>query len=343
MKMKLDPENRQVLEAGYKATREKRIANRINVLLLLDDGYTYEEIAEILRLDDETIRRTERDFIDVGLIDFLKSPFSGGVCKLSEDQLVELERYVEENLCETTAQVADYVHEKFGISYTPAGICELLKRLDFVYKKPTIIPGKADLAMQLEFMDYYETIKATMGKGDKIYFVDGVHPQHNSMPSHGWIKKGKDRPLESNTGRQRVNINGALDPDTLEVIAKADDTLDSSSTISFLKLIEEKNLEADTIVLIVDNARYYYNGDVVDYVSKSKQLEMIFLPPYSPNLNLIERLWKFMKKKVMYNRYYPTFKGFKEAIGAFFERLPEHYDELCGIITEEFQIVPTTS
>jgi transposase len=339
MKIALTATDRQQLEAGYQAARDKRTANRINILLLLDDGYTYEEVAAILRLDDETIRRQEKSYRALGLAEFLKNPFSGGTCKLLDDQITELETYLESNLCETTAEVVAHVVNTYGVKYTTAGMCELLKRLGFVYKKPVLVPGKADAALQHEFIEYYETIKASMGASDKIYFVDGVHPQYNSMPSYGWIKKGVESSLKSNTGRERVNINGALDPDTLEVIAQVDKTLDSDATIRFLKLIEDQNKDAKKIVMLVDNARYYYNGDVVEYVSNSKKLEFVFLPPYAPNLNLIERLWKFMKKKTLYNQYYSTFKEFKAALGDFFMRLPEHYEELSGLLTEEFQII----
>lgn len=339
MKALLTEQDRLQLEAGYRATRDKRTANRINVLLLLDDGYLYEEVATILRLDDATVRRQENAYIDLGLAEFLKSPYTGGTCKLTTIQLDELASYLEENLCETTAEIVAYVSNQYGVKYTTAGMSELLKRLGFVYKKPVLVPGKADPAMQLAFIEYFEAIKASMGENDKIYFVDGVHPQYNSMPAHGWIRKGVDRPLKSNTGRDRVNINGALDPDTLEVIARVDKTLNSQATIELLKQIEANNLDASKIVLFVDNARYYYNGDVLGYIDESKQLEMVFLPPYAPNLNLIERLWKFMKKKTLYNRYYPSFKDFKAALGDFFLKLPEHYDELTNIITEEFQLV----
>ncbi len=338
MKALLTEQDRLQLEAGYRATRDKRTANRINVLLLLDDGYLYEEVATILRLDDATVRRQESAYVDIGLAEFLKNPYTGGTCKLTTIQLDELASYLEENLCETTAEVVAHVSNQYGVEYTTAGMSELLKRLGFVYKKPVLVPGKADSAMQLEFIEYFEAIKTSMGECDKLYFVDGVHPQYNSMPAHGWIRKGVERPLKSNTGRERVNINGALDPDTLEVITRVDKTLDSEATIAFLKLIEANNQQANKIVLIVDNARYYYNGEVVGYVAQSKQLEMVFLPPYAPNLNLIERLWKFMKKKTLYNRYYPSFKDFKAALGSFFMNLPDYYDELTGIITDEFQL-----
>ena len=134
-----------------------------------------------------------------------------------------------------------------------------------------------------------------MEPDDKIYFLDGVHPQHNTIAAGGWIKKGKEKQLQSNTGRKRVNLNGALDPETHEVIIRADNTLNSQSTIELFKMIEANNPQARKIVLIVDNAPYYYNGDVVEYAQKSSQLELVYLPPYSPNLNLIERVWRFMK------------------------------------------------
>ena len=339
MKSFLSSTDRHLLEIEYRAVRDKRTANHINCLLLLDDAYTYEEVSSILRLDDETVRRQEKSLAAKGLKEFLRNPFEGGTCKLSIEQVKELECFLEKNLCQTTAEIVNHVRETYEITYTTGGMCDLLKRINFVYKKPVLIPGKANPALQLEFIEYYETIKASMGANDKLYFVDGVHPQFNSMPAYGWIRKGTDVPLQSNTGRQRVNINGALDAETLEVIAKADDTLNSSSTISFLKMIEEKNKNADKIVLLVDNAPYYYNGDVLEYVMNSKQLEMVYLPTYAPNLNLIERLWKFMKKKTLYNRYYPSFKDFQAALGNFFLRLPEYYDELASLITEEFQII----
>jgi transposase len=339
MKNQLTTIERGQLEAAYQATRDKRTANHINCILLLDDGYSYAEVAAILRFDDETVRRQERAFRDLGIKGFIANPYSGGICKLTAVQLDELANYLEQNLCETTAQVVFYVGKTYGVKYTTAGMSELLKRIGFVYKKQVLIPGKADPVLQHEFIEYYRTIKESMGPDDKVFFVDGVHPQYNSIPSYGWIRKGVDLPLQSNTGRERVNINGALDPDSLEVIAQVDKTLDSNATVEFLKKIEEQNSNAKKIVLFVDNARYYYNGDVVDYVNRSKQLEIVFLPPYAPNLNLIERLWKFMKKKILHNRYYPTFKDFKEALGHFFMMLPEYYDELRSLITEEFQIL----
>jgi transposase len=339
MKNSLNEIDRQQLEVAYRAAVDKRTANKINILLLIDDGYSHEEVASILRLDESTICRHEKAYRTGGLSEYLKNLFSGGVCKLDAQQIVLLENYLDENLCETTAEVICYVQSEFEITYTSGGMSALLRRLGFVFKKPIIIPGKCDPALQEAFVEYYELLKLSMGDLDKMYFVDGVHPQFNTVAGFGWIRKGHEKRLRSNTGRRRVNLNGALDPVTHEVIIRADESLNSQSTIDLFKMIEAQNPDARKIVLFVDNAPYYYNGDVVDYANKSSQLELVYLPPYAPNLNLIERLWRFMKKKALRNIYHETFDDFKKTLGDFFKNLPSFCDELDDLLTDDFEIV----
>ena len=334
----LKPQDRQELEAAYQSVSDKRSANKINILLLLDDGYSHEEVSAILRLDNSTVRRHEKSFQIQGLTQYLKNPFSGGSCKLEAYQIEALEKYLDEHLCESTDEAIAYVKDNWGISYTRSGMASLLSRLGFVYKKPQVVPGKADPALQQAFIEYFNQLKKSMSSNDKIYFLDGVHPQFNTEAGYGWIRKGQEKELKSNTGRQRVNLNGALDPNTLEVIIRADDSLNAQSTIELLKMIEKQNPDSNKIALFIDNAPYYYNGDVVEYINNSRQLEFVYLPPYSPNLNLIERLWLFMKRKVIYNKYHETFQDFKATLGNFFQTLPNYFDELSEIMTEEFQV-----
>lgn len=339
MKNILNQNERATLEFFYQTTKDKWSANKANTLLLLDDGYTSIEVSAILRIDDDTVRRYAKSFIDLGISKYLEHPFSGGVCRLDSSQLDQLGVYMDEHLCQSTTEPILFVKTNFGIDYTEAGMAALLKRQGFVYKKPVKIPSVIDVEIQIAFIEYYEKIKSSMTAKDKLYFIDGVHPQFNSVSTYGWMRKGEERTLKSNTGRERLNINGALDPNTLEVIARFDETLNASSTIELFKDIERENPEAKKIALIVDNARYYYNGEVMDYINQSKKLELIFLPPYCPNLNLIERLWRYMRKKVINNQYYSCFDDFKLAVGNFFLKLPDKYDELSKLITENFQII----
>lgn len=216
----------------------------------------------------------------------------------------------------------------------------LLHRIGFSYKKPNLVPGKADETAQRTFLESLNSLKKTKKPEDKILFVDGVHPQHNSLPSYGWLPKGEETKLKSNTGRQRANLSGALDSETLEVIIQEHRTLNAEATIAFFRLIERKNSEAPSIYIILDNAGYYKGEKIREYL-KTSRIKLVFLPPYAPNLNLIERLWKFFKKKVLYNRYYQTFSEFRFACLTFFHKknLRKHASELDSLLTQNFQIV----
>ena len=146
--------------------------------------------------------------------------------------------------------------------------------------------------------------------------------------------------LKSNTGRQRVNISGVLDADTHEVFIREHQRLNAETTIDFFKFIERRNPQSKNIYLILDNAGYYKGEKIKEYLETSK-IQILFLPPYAPNLNLIERLWKFFKKQVLYNRYYPTFREFRTACLKFFEgkNLQRFRGQLRSLLAENFQVV----
>lgn len=92
------------------------------------------------------------------------------------------------------------------------------------------------------------------------------------------------------------------------------------------------------IYVICDNARYYRSRLVSQFLEASK-IQLVFLPSYSPNLNLIERLWKFMKKKVLYNKYYEKFDIFKEVTLEFFENIQQYKPELDSLLTNHFHLL----
>lgn len=183
--------------------------------------------------------------------------------------------------------------------------------MGFTYKKPTAVPGKNDRARQEEFIAQYRQLQKEKGKKDKIYFIDGVHPLHNPILQYGWIKKGKEKFIKSNTGRNRLNINGAYDVNEKKVIAREDESINAQSTVNLLRQLLKGQLEGK-LYIILDNARYYHSAIVKLFLEKHQRLKFIFLPPYSPNLNLIERIWKFTKKNVCYNKYYEDFASFRK-------------------------------
>jgi transposase len=213
-----------------------------------------------------------------------------------------------------------------------------LHQLGFSYKKPKHIPGKANQKAQEEFIARYTQLKETKSPEDRIYFMDGVHPLHNSQPAYGWIRKGKEQALKANTGRMRVNINGAYDIENQKVIIREDESINSQSTIALLEqMLKEQPF--GILYIILDNARYYRSQIVKEYLEKNQRVQFVFLPPYSPNLNIIERLWKLFKKKTTYNKYYEKFAVFKEKCMGFFENIDKYKIELDSLMTDNFQLI----
>lgn len=335
-----------VLRKAHKTIRDKRLADRIKAILMLNNGFTYEQVERALLLDEVTLRRYLKVFQEIfpkeGLEAFLELHYTGSQTKLTKTQELELKNHLAdgEHIYLTAKEAVDYVKHRYQVSYSVIGMTKLLHRLGFVYKKPKLVPAKADLAKQQQFLDEYFKLKAEIEDNDQIYFLDATHPQHNTRPSYGWILKGTDKLIKSHTGRDRLNLNGALNAKTHEVVIREDTRINSTSTISLLTELQNKHPEG-RIYLIWDNARYYYSRQVTHYLRGHPRLIPKFLPPYSPNLNLIERLWRLFHQKVTYNQYYETFPKFKESCLNFFQNIQLYRKEMKSLLTDNFQLVPT--
>ena len=326
------------LKQAHRACKDKRAADRIKAVYSLGVGFSVEDVVDILMLDKETLRNYVKRYQSGGVKALIAEHYKGSVAKLSVIQLKELDEHLEQNTYLTVEAIIAYVDERYGVSYTVSGMTNLLHRLKFTYKKSKLVPAKADKKKQEQFLVQLEDIKSSKGENDPILYMDGVHPQHNTMLAYGWIKRGQDNIVKSNTGRQRVNINGALDSETHAVITREDESINAISTIELLKKIEAAYPLAIIIYVICDNARYYRSKLVSQFLETSK-IQLVFLPSYSPNLNLIERLWKFMKKKILYNKYYEKFDTFKEVTLGFFENIQQYKPELDSLLTNNFHLL----
>lgn len=249
-----------------------------------------------------------------------------------------MDAYLQEHLHITAKSVVAYVVERWDIHYSESGMTDLLHRLGYIYKKPKLVPGKADAQAQEAFLEEYEKLKKNKAKDDVILFMDAVHPQHNPVIASGWIKQGKNFQVCSNTGRQRLNINEAVSLETLNLVMRYDETINGDSTVNLFEQLENAYPKAPKITVICDNARYYRSKQVKTYLEGSR-IDLMFLPPYAPNLNLIERYWKYFKKIILYNRYYATFQEFKQACQDFFANPDEHRPALRSLLAENFQII----
>lgn len=315
--------------------KDKRIADRLKTILFLNRGFSYDQISDLLLLDENTVRNNYALYIGQGLSAILAYNYVKPLSYLSEDELEKLDRHLQNKMYLHSKDIRHYIEITYGVTYTLEGVRALLERLNYVYKKTKHLPGKGDLEKQKAFENQYRKLKANKAMVDKIYFMDGVHPLHNSMLCNGWIKKGTEKAIKSNTGRERLNINGACNVEDGEVIIHEDASVNAQSTISLFKKMQEHQTKG-TLFVIADNARYYRSKLVAAYIEKNTRIKLIFLPPYSPNLNLIERLWKFYKEKILYDKYYEKFKEFKLKTKMFFENIGVYKEELNTLLKDNF-------
>jgi transposase len=311
----LSQRDRKILEEFHRACLDKKTADKIKTVLLIADGFTYTQIAKILLLDERTYSRYKKIYIEKGIDGLVENNYQGRQCSLNEKQIEQLKQELDKKLYATAEEVCDYVEKMFSVQYSAEGMVHLLNRLGYRYKKTTIVPGKMDPIKQKNFVKMYNRRFKHAENGKIVYFLDGSHPTYNSHAGYGWIAVGKRFAVKSQDGRKRVNLMGAYEPKTGEVIVIEYETLNQESMIDFLIMLKKRN-PVKKVYIIWDNARYQL-ANSVKRKAKELGIKLIYLPGYSPNLNLIERYWGFMKKKVLVNQYYETFDNFKEAIMMF--------------------------
>ena len=336
---RLSDEQLTELRSAHREVREIREAYRINAVILLGQGRAVKDVADALLMDPETVRTYFKRYQKGGVDELLRMSYVGSEALLDAGQLRALDEHLRDTVYQTAAEVARYVKDRWRVCYTPSGMAAVLHRLGYVYKKPKLQPGKhPPVETQEAFVAKYNSLKENKAEGDVILFMDAMHPQHNPVLGSGWIKRGKTHPIQSNTGRQRLNINGAINIEAMQLEYRFDDTIDAASTIALFDQLQAAYPTAPRIIVFCDNARYYKSKTVAEYLQGSRiQLEP--LPPYSPNLNLIERFWKFFKKQVLYNRYYERFAEFRDASRAFLSDLTPHESRLRTLLAENFQII----
>jgi transposase len=337
----IDADERTKLETLARNTKDKKTADRIRIILALADGYRAKDVAAIFRIDEDTVTKWKNKYRKRRLFsDWLATAHQGYDGKLVRDQERELEQYVETEMVTDAATLVDYIKDNYSQTYTINGVTKLLHRLGFVYKQTTLIPGKLDETKQAAFEKQYKKLRDTLPEDEAIMFGDGVHPSHNVHATKAWIKKGQEKQVPTNTGRKRLNINGALNIETMETVVHFADTLNAQTTMELFDKIQAAYPDKKKIHLIIDNARYYQNKELQSYLRKRKcRIKTHWLPPYSPNLNFIERLWRFMKKYIIGTRRRQTFKEFEDDIHAFFDNFSDYQDRLRQFIGTEMHLI----
>lgn len=329
---------RVFVEEARANTRDKVAYMKLSVLVMLDEGLSQEMVSILLGIGLGTVNNCKKKYGSEGLDRYLDRHYVPYQGKLSDEQLAVLDTQVGEGLYSSCAEVGLWIKDKYGIEYSQSAVRAILTKLGFVYKKTSEVPGKVDLEQQELFLREMEPFLAEIADDEVIYFMDAMHPQHNTRADYAWIRRGEKHAIPTNAGRRRININGAMNAQQPEdvVIIEAE-RINAQSTISLAEKLLEKHPNKAKIYVFCDNAPYYSCSLLLEWLQKNPKLELLHLPPYSPNLNLIERLWKLLRKKVIHLHYYPQFKDFRAAIFHFFDDLKQYKEELRTLMQPNFQ------
>ena len=336
-RLHLEPDEKAILERDHAAQSNGKERDRLKAILLRSEGWTVPQISQALRLHQTTIIRHIEEYKKGKL----SNESGGSTGHLSEAQTQELITHLEAHTYHHNHEIVLYVKEHFGVTYTIPGMHKWLHRNRFSYKQPKGRPHKADPELQKQFVAEYEQLKKGVGSDEPILFIDSVHPTQATKLAYGWIRTGKTKHIGTTAARTRLNIVGAIQLGHIaQAITSQYETINAESIIDFMGKIRSQ-YDSKTVHLILDRSGYH-RASLVAKKATALNIKLHFLPPYSPNLNPIERLWKVMNEKARNNRFFKGAKDFKEAINGFFDEiLPRIGKDLNGRINDNFQMLAT--
>ena len=218
----LDSESRRdLIELARDGSAAHRLARRANALVLLDKGMSCQSVAEVLLLDGDTIRSWYQLYQQDGIEGLASFGHEGGSCRLTVEQQDRLKAWIAETLPRTTRAVGAWIARECGIEYqTRSGLIALLHRIGMEHRKPTAISRKLDPAKQAAFIKGYEALMNQLSADEAVVFVDAAHPTHAVRPVGCWAPKELPVAVEQSSGRDRLNIHGAIDLETGQTIMK---------------------------------------------------------------------------------------------------------------------------
>jgi len=340
MNVQLTDSERTQLQQWQKQRRDNDGYVKVTVLLLLDKGRSVGSTADDLGLDQATVYRYAAAFTELGLAKYLVHKQPGYWGLLTSAQLAHLCREVNATLYTDCQALCEWLLRTYRVKYSRAGLTDLLHRLGFTYKLTTPLPCQADAQAQADFLDELAVLEAHVERGEAVlYYADAAHPTHNTRCTRAWCEVGQERPLLTVSGRERVNLNAALNAYApTQVLLDETSCVNAQSTQRLYEQLLAAHPDKTRIYVICDNARYYKNKELRAWLA-DKPICQVFLPPYSPNLNLIERFWKYLRQKIINTTFYRTKGQFRTAVLDFFTRLPEFGPDLASLLTRRFHIL----
>ncbi len=320
-----------------------RLRQRFIALLMLAQGCTLDLIVLVLGISLSSLKRWVETYVQQGIEALNSFQYQSKSCYLNAEQSKELKQWVKENLPGNREVIQAHILKTYGVDYHLSSISKLLKRLGLKKLRPRLHPGKPpSLEKQVQFILRYHQLREFEQLDPAIVqlFVDGAHLIHQVIPALCWADPSHPPLLSTNTSRQRLNILGAYHPLTQELVhLTSEANCDANQVILFLDKVALRYAHCHSIILHLDNAPYFHATLVQQWLQEHPQVILNPLPAYAPNLNLIERLWRFVKEQLVHNRYYEKYKTFRASTFRLLNHISEFEAQLKTLINDKFELI----
>lgn len=329
-----------------KKCKDTRVKERFQTILLFLNQYQPKEIATIVQRSLSTVYNYINLYLSLGLKGLRPKHSPGRPCLLTGDQQKKV--YDTVAFCVpkdvgfpvemnwTAPLVKKWIGQQFGVKFSVRGVLRLLHHLGLSCTRPTYSLANADPQKQQEFKNKFNELRKRLVNGsvDRILFEDECMIRDYQAIFRTWFPKGKQRIVPTYGKHQGVKLLGVLDYETGEVFCIHAEKYDAAVFLDFLTRIVSK-YRFERILLLVDNARIHHARLIQPFLKEHKDdLELVFLPPYSPNLNMIEELWGWLKRTCVYNVFFNSVEEIAQAIQDFVDEINQYpsisIDRLCA-------------
>lgn len=321
--------------------KDARLKVRVIALLMLARGISPEDVSLIVGKTGKTVENWFQQYMTEGVGSLNSFGYKPKQPSLTFNQINQVIIWVTYENPENTKEIRDYIKDKFGVAYCVESVRQMLRKCGLRVLRPKTRPGNTPSPeVQKQFVERYNELRTSGEPGTVVMFGDAMHFIRQNIPGLCWGNPLCPPVFETNSGRKRLNILGAYNPDALSLLhLTGEDNCNADRVVEYLNLIVRTYPTAPRIYLILDNARYFHANKVSEWLKENPKLKIEFLPSYAPNLNLIERLWGFAKKVLVKNKYYKEYKTFRAKVFQFLNNIDEYTDELKTLMTEKFEII----
>ena len=325
--------------SNYKRFREPSalVQKRLHTIYLKSlDEFTHQQIAKIVDIDLNSVTKYLHLYEKGGLDLLQQTNYGTNVSRL--DQVEGLEDMLKKQPPKTIKEARQRIIDYCGIALSLERVRVYLKRIGLKRLKTGHVPAKANPEKQQEWLnDELQPIINQAFKGEiHLFFMDAAHFVFAPFLCYLWCVARVF--IKAPAGRKRVNVLGAVNAVTKQIHFLSNCSYINANTIvEFLYQLRIYYYEKP-IYIVLDNARYQH-CILVRSIAGLLNIHLLFLPAYSPNLNIIERLWKFMKKECLGAKYFESFELFKNHILNFMKQMNSEYqEELQSLLTLKFQV-----